>query len=179
MKHLCIYITLLIALLYWNVLFFVQINDRTFVASYIHDVCFFLSISPDTPEFSVLRETVMNPFTYQIHEYTIKNCNVSTSGTYTLVKRPVIGDHIHLGMSLSVNDHLFNFHDRYSLQPIPYEMDKYPVTCADKRYYSYEKVWLHNGAHTHCDGNIVHVHPWSAPDGYRSCLLYTSPSPRD
>jgi hypothetical protein len=170
MKRYCVYVFLLTIFLYWNALFFVQINDKTYFASSIQDICYFIKVSPDTPEFTVLRQVKYNQFSSEVIDHTLQNCNASRYpiyNKYSLVKRPVVGDHIHLSMVLSVNNHVYNFHDRNMSQPIPYEVDNYPVTCPNPGSFSYEKRWYHTGVHTHCDGNIVHVHPWSAPKQLR------------
>jgi hypothetical protein len=167
MRQYCIYIILIILGLYWNALFLVQINDKTFFAASIQDICYFIKSSPDTPEFTVLRQVKLNQFSSEVIDYTLENCNTSRYpiyNKYTSLKRPIVGDHIHLSMVLSVNNKIYNFHDRNMSQPIPYEV---AGTCPNPGTHAYEKRWYHTGVHTHCDGNIVHVHPWSAPKQLR------------
>ena len=167
MKQYCVYALLLILLLYWNALFLVQINDKTYFASSIQDVCYFIKAYHETPEFTVLRQVKRNQFSSEVIDYTLQNCNASQYpiyNKYSMIKRPVVGDHIHLSMVLSVNNKIYNFHDRNMSQPIPYEVEG---TCPNPGTHAYEKRWYHTGVHTHCDGNIVHVHPWSAPKQLR------------
>lgn len=166
-KLLCIYFVGCIALLYWNAVILVQVGTKHLYVSVYTGVCYILNIQ-DIPVFSVLRRTEHNDFTSIDKDYTLTNCkNTFAGGEWELIERPIVGDHIHIGMVMSVNSHVFNFHDRNMSQPIPYEEDKYPVTCANPGEFAYEKRWYHTGVHTHCDGNIVHVHPWSSPNELR------------
>lgn len=162
-KVLCIYSIAVIFVLYWNTILLVQIGQKSYYVPVYSDVCYLLNIQK-VPVFSVLRKRQTSGFTSSTTSFTLENCQeTSATGDYSLLERPVVGDHIHLGMVLSVNGQVMNFHDRNMSQPIPYEDDAYPVTCSNRGTHAYEKRWYHTGVHTHCDGNIVHVHPWSAP----------------
>ena len=91
--------------------------------------CYFLTMD-DFPEMSVIRRKILNDFTYHEEVYNTTNCKQApATGTWEKKRRPIVGDHIHLGMVLSVNSHVYNFHDRNMSQPIAYEDDNYPVTC--------------------------------------------------
>lgn len=158
------YCVTLSIILYWNTLLFVQLNDHTFVVSPYFDACYLIH-RQQTPTYVVLRKSFLDDFTEVNEEFTLNNCNQTAIGAkWSLTERPIVGDHIHMGMVLSVNNHVYNFHDRNMSEPIPYET---AGTCPQKGNYSYEKRWYHTGIHTHCDGNIIHVHPWSAPNQLR------------
>jgi len=163
-KFLCIYFIGLIVILYWNTIVLVQIDKRTLFVTPYTGACYLLDIQK-VPSFSVLRRTDQSDYTSVHREYTRLNCNASyAGGTWDLIERPMVGDHIHIGMVLSVNHEVLTLHDRDMSQPISYEA--YPLMCPNPGIYAYEKRWYHTGVHTHCDG-IVHVHPWSAPSELR------------
>lgn len=90
--------------------------------------------------------------------------NYFLQGHLTFGERPVVGDHIHMAMSLWVHGRPRNVadHDRDPIEHIPYETGKDTDICKTPGNVSYSKVWPHAGVHTHCDG-LIHVHPWSAP----------------
>lgn len=166
-KVLYIYFIGIVIILYWNIIILVQMDTKYLYVSAYTNACYLLSIQ-DVPVFSVLRKHEHTPFTSITNTYTHLNCHETyAGGDWEVVERPIVGDHIHIGMVLSVNNRILNFHDRNMSQPIPYEEDKYPVTCDNPGNFAYEKRWYHTGVHTHCDGNIVHVHPWSAPNELR------------
>ena len=163
-KFYCIYILSFSFLLYWCALFFAQINDKTYFVPGFTSACYLLNMDP-YPQLSVLRRRIETQFSYTTQVYNKSNClDATAGGKWEHVRRPIVGDHIHLGMVLSVNNHVYNFHDRNMSQPIAYEVDG---TCPNPGKYAYEKRWYHTGVHTHCDGNIIHVHPWSAPNELR------------
>ena len=165
--YLCLFFFLFLVILYWNTILIATVNHKPYYVTSFFDTCYLLQLQ-DYPDLSVLRRKKFNHFTTTIEEVTAKTCaNHQAYGTWTVKQRPLIGDHIHLQMVLSVNNYVYNFHDRNMSEPIPYEVDKYPVTCSTPMDFSYEKRWYHTGVHTHCDGNIVHVHPWSAPNQLR------------
>ena len=162
----CTYCILLAILLYWNTILVIQLNNKNYYMASFYSSCYVLR-GQDTPAFSLLTFTEKDQFTQIQYNVNLSNCEYySAYKTWSLRERPIVGDHIHLGMVLSVNNQVFNFHDRNMSQPIPYEDDNYPVTCPSPGDFAYEKRWYHNGVHTHCDG-IIHVHPWSAPDQLR------------
>lgn len=81
--------------------------------------------------------------------------------TDAISARPVSGDHIHMAMSIWVNNVPRQAeHDRPYEEDIPYEQKE--KSCRVPGNIAYTKLWPHAGVHTHCDG-IIHVHPWSAP----------------
>ena len=81
--------------------------------------------------------------------------------TDAISARPVSGDHIHMAMSIWVNNVPRQAeHDRPYEEDIPYE-EKEDI-CRVPGNIAYTKLWPHAGVHTHCDG-VIHVHPWSAP----------------
>lgn len=162
-EHLCIYFTTVLLVLYWNTILIATVDRTPYYLTSYFNTCYLLNQQP-YPQFSILRRDRPNHFSHTIERITTDNCATRiASGEWTLARRPIVGDHIHLQMVLSVDNKVYNFHDRNMSQRIPYEVDNYPVTCPNPMTYSYEKRWYHTGVHTHCDGNIVHVHPWSAP----------------
>lgn len=78
--------------------------------------------------------------------------------------RPVVGDHIHQGIAISIDGSPYIMRDRNLTEPVPYE--DFKAMCPNPPIYAYTKQWYHTGVHTHCD-NIVHIHPWSAPKQLR------------
>lgn len=166
-EHLCIYFTTLLVILYWNTILIATVGQTPYYLTSYFDVCYLLH-QQQYPHFSVLRRDHTNQFSKTVEQVTLRNCDTHVvAGEWSLVRRPIVGDHIHLQMVLSVDNKIYNFHDRNMSQRIPYEVDNYPVTCPNPMTFSYEKRWYHTGVHTHCDGNIVHVHPWSAPNQLR------------
>lgn len=161
------YITALVLVLYWNTILYATVDTSQYHVNYFVSACYLLQ-QDMLPQFAVLRRRLATPFSHTVNEVTLPDCQSRQSfGSWTMAHRPVVGDHIHLQMVLSVNNQLMNFHDRNMSQKIAYEVDNYPVTCPNPMDFSYEKRWYHTGVHTHCDGNIVHVHPWSAPNQLR------------
>ena len=160
----CTYCILLAILLYWNTILVIQLNNKNYYMASFYSSCYVLR-GQDTPAFSLLTFTEKDQFTQIQYNVNLSNCEYySAYKTWSLRERPIVGDHIHLGMVLSVNNQVFNFHDRNMSQPIPYEDNH--TTCPSPGDFAYEKRWNHNGVDTHCDG-IIHVHPWSAPDQLR------------
>ena len=165
--YLCLFFFLFVFLLYWNTVLIATINQKPYYVTSFFDTCYLLQIQ-DNPDFTILRRDKFTMFGTQRKVVTMETCAEEQAyGSWTLQRRPIVGDHIHLQMVLSVNDHVYNFHDRNMSEKIAYEVDHYPVTCPNPMDFSYEKRWYHTGVHTHCDGNIVHVHPWSAPSRLR------------
>ena len=161
-----LYCFLVFVILYWNTVLIVQLGDTNYYLSHLHDSCYLIKQQQE-PLFTVLTYHETDSYTSVEHNINLTNCHwVDVYKKWTLRERPIVGDHIHMGMVLSVNDQIFMFHDRNMSQPIPYEDDNYTVTCPSPGDFAYEKRWYHNGVHTHCDG-IIHVHPWSAPDQLR------------
>lgn len=161
------YLSGLVLILYWNFIILTQIDDKWYYVTSLHDTCYFLNIQAE-PNMTVLRRPKQTRYSNTVEQFTKETCKSSPiHGKWMSQERPIIGDHIHMGMVLSVNGQILNFHDRNMSQLIPYEVDNYPVTCANPGAFAYEKRWYHTGVHTHCDGNIVHIHPWSAPNELR------------
>jgi hypothetical protein len=80
--------------------------------------------------------------------------------------RPIVGDHVHQGIAISVDGKPYTLRDRNLTEPVPYEDFKPSDSCPNPPRYAYIKQWYHTGVHTHCD-NIIHIHPWSAPKKLR------------
>jgi len=162
-RHLCIYFIVFVTVLYWNTILIATVDKTPYYLTSYFDTCYLLNLQ-QYPQFSILRRDRPNLFSKTTQQITLDNCKANTvAGEWSLAHRPMVGDHIHLQMVLSVDNKVYNFHDRNMSQRIAYEVDNYPVTCPNPMTFSYEKRWYHTGVHTHCDGNIVHVHPWSAP----------------
>ena len=143
----------------------IQVSDRKYFTSYFYTPCFLIH-QQKVPSFTVLTYMAQDDFTYVQYNINLSNCDAtSLMHDWSMRERPLIGDHIHIGMVLSVSGEVMNFHDRNMSEPIPYEDNN--KTCSSPKQYAYEKRWYHNGVHTHCDGNIIHVHPWSAPEELR------------
>ena len=98
---------------------------------------------------------------------TTKNVNWNNITHWKAEARPIVGDHIHATMSIYIDGQPVQWaeHDRYPIEPIPYESGK-PHICKADDPYAYYKIWPHSGVHTHCDG-LIHIHPWSAPRAWR------------
>ena len=115
------------------------------------------------PNFALAAQKDESPFTFKIFKVTNENCNdYGIQGKWTIKYRPIVGDHIHLGISIRENNVDLTLRDRKLVENIPYEDFKPSDTCIHPPKYAYTKQWFHSGVHTHCD-NIIHVHPWSAP----------------
>jgi len=147
--------------LYYITLIVVQVDDITVFSSYYGDACNIVRQSK-WPTFAVVTRQEEGPFTFNTERLTMETCGYRFmySQRWTLEHRPLVGDHIHLGIAVSINGHQITLRDRNMTEHIPYE-DFHP-TCNNPPKYAYTKKWYHTGVHTHCD-NIVHVHPWSAP----------------
>lgn len=167
LEYTYIYFGVLVTVLYWNTILLSTVHTKQYYVNYFRTTCFLLQ-QERFPQFAVLRRREDNEFTHTINEVMLPRCmDNHSNGYWDMVHRPIVGDHIHLQMVLSVDDVVTNYHDRAMSQKIPYEVDNYPVTCPNPMNFSYEKRWYHTGVHTHCDNNIIHVHPWSAPNQLR------------
>jgi len=162
-----VYFLTVILILIWNTVLYATVDEKQYYVNFFTSTCYLMQ-QELLPQFAVLRRHMVTPFSSTVKQVTLPQCSEYQSfGAWQMTHRPIVGDHIHLQMVLSVNNHVYNFHDRNMSQRIPYEVDNYPVTCPNPGTYAYEKRWYHTGVHTHCDGNIVHVHPWSAPNQLR------------
>ena len=123
-------------------------------------------------KFSVARLHTETPFSTSYVDYFPANCSFTTppftwgNSKWTLLSRPISGDHIHLLYKIYLDGKPVIFHDRNLTEKIPYETA--PQACPSTVDYAYKKAWYHTGVHSHCDmtpskGGIIHVHPWSAP----------------
>ncbi len=123
-------------------------------------------------KFNVARLQTETPFSTSFVDYFPENCSGKTppftwsNSKWSLLSRPIVGDHIHLLYKVILDGKPLIFHDRNLTQIIPYE--KMPEACPSTVNYAYKKSWYHTGVHSHCDrspsnGGIIHVHPWSAP----------------
>lgn len=159
------FIPLLVILTFFIVYYFtiilVQVDHETFFTSLYWDNCDILRRSP-TPAFAVATKRKEDPFTFKTFRLTLDNCNYGfhSGGGWKLEYRPLVGDHIHLGIAIHVNGKDVTLRDRNMTEPVPYE--DFNATCANPPAYAYTKEWYHTGVHTHCD-DVIHVHPWSAP----------------
>lgn len=126
--------------------------------------------------FQVARLHYENPFTTSHIDYFPENCSRQNppmtwpNGRWSLLSRPIVGDHIHLLYKMYLDGKPAIFHDRNLSETIPYE--KAPEACPSTVDYAYKKAWYHTGVHSHCDSSpdsagIIHVHPWSAPQQLR------------
>ena len=158
MRSFAVYLIGIVVILGYNLIILTRLNGAPRLTTLASNACTLL----DGP-FSLLRKHAQTDFssTYKLYDH--RNCHdISAVGDFELVYRPVVGDHIHLGMVLSDEGRLHVLHDRNMSHRVSYEDDKYPISCPHPGSFAYEKRWYHTGVHTHCDG-IVHVHPWSAP----------------
>lgn len=145
----------LVPILYWNTLLIAQMGNETIFVTVLHTSCYLLR---PPVAFSALRKYESTEYSSETILVTMENCSsFPAAGKWEHVRFPLVGHHIHLGISIMVNSTSYTFHDREMVQPIPYEEVE---TCSEP--YAYTKMWYHTGVHTHCD-NIVHIHPWSAP----------------
>jgi len=155
-------------LLYYLTIIAVQVDDDKYFTTFYTDSCNVLRRS-NTPKFAVAVRVRETPFTFSSDKLTMSNCNWTTEmyrSKWKINYRPIVGDHIHLGIAIRENGKDLTLHDRDMTEPISYE-DFHPApSCKDPPRYAYIKKWYHTGIHTHCD-NIVHVHPWSAPKQLR------------
>lgn len=153
--------------LYYSTIILVQVDSRTMYTNLFGTTCDILHSVPD-PQFAIAIRKYQTPFTYRTTKITLSTCSYMfrTTEKWEIKYRPVVGDHIHLGIAVQLGGHLITLHDRNMSEPVPYE-DFHPVdTCINPPKYAYIKKWYHTGVHTHCD-NIIHVHPWSAPKQLR------------
>lgn len=161
-KQFCFIFTSIFFILYYITLIVIQVNDQNVVVHPFSSVCQIFSYASH-PNFALAAQKDESPFTFQIFKVTNKNCNnYSVHGKWKIKYRPIVGDHIHLGISIRENNVDLTLRDRKLVEHIPYEEFKPSDTCVSPPKYAYTKQWFHSGVHTHCD-NIIHVHPWSAP----------------
>lgn len=157
-----LYPLIFITLLFFTILF--ASTQRTRVDEYYYwsfDPCFLLERNP----FLLLTHTHTNDFTSKTYIKTLETCHRSPFFTsYKTKYRPIIGDHIHLGYTVRINNQDITLRDRNLTEPVPYE--NHPPSCPNPPEYAYIKQYYHTGVHTHCDG-IIHIHPWSAPKELR------------
>jgi len=163
LKILCVYFLGGFLSLYFITLSIIQVNDGTYITTIIGDSCGLL-LNTETPTFAVAERKIKNAFTYHKQQITLKYCKyMYMFGTKWNIKyRPIVGDHIHIGYTVSLFGHELILRDRNMTEPIPYEHYRPIDTCENPPEYAYVKKWYHNGVHTHCD-QIIHIHPWSAP----------------
>lgn len=150
-------------LLYYSTIVLVQVDTKTMYTGLFGTTCDILRSVAD-PEFAVAIRKEQSPFTFRTTKITLDSCSYGFRATekWNIKYRPLVGDHIHIGIAIMLDGHLITLHDRNMTEPVPYE-DFHPInTCIDPPKYAYVKKWYHTGVHTHCD-NIIHVHPWSAP----------------
>ena len=150
-------------LLYYLTIIAVQVDDKKYFTAFYSDACNILYRTP-YPTFAVATKLQESPFTFRNVKLTLDNCNnqIMFGDKWRIEYRPLVGDHIHLGIAIQLDGRRLTMRDRNLTEPIPYE-DFHPAeSCVHPPPYAYIKQWYHTGVHTHCD-NIIHVHPWSAP----------------
>lgn len=145
---------------YW--LLHIQSDGTTYILSGLDNICTVLKRERDGP-YAVLRQHITTRYSSTYKDYTLNNCEQEVQNTkgssWQLLYRPIVGDHIHIGIKIVLNNKEITLHDRNITEKIPYENKS--ETCPAPGHIAYTKTWLHNGIHTHCDG-MVHVHPFSA-----------------
>lgn len=81
---------------------------------------------------------------------------------HTVRVRPIVGDHIHQDLVVEVlGQRRPMFHDRDVVEVFDYREYPKGAACMSPEPWSYKKVHVHTGVHTHCHANCVHVHPYS------------------
>lgn len=127
-------------------------------------------------KFQVARLHQETPFSTSYVDYFPENCSLFNppftwpNSKWSLLSRPIVGDHIHLLYKIYLDGSPVIFHDRNLTEKVPYET--IPDRCPSAVEYAYKKAWYHTGVHSHCDrspsnGGVIHVHPWSAPNQLR------------
>ncbi len=147
--------------LYYLTIIIVQVDDKNIFTTMFGYNCDIL-LQSSAPEFTVAVRRMESPYGYRNVIITSETCGYgyNLGGKWRLTYRPLVGDHIHLGIVIRVNGVNVTLRDRNTTEYVPYE--DFPATCSNPPEYAYVKKWYHTGVHTHCD-NIIHVHPWSAP----------------
>ena len=158
---LCLYFTCTLFLLYYITIVVVQVDKTTLFTPFYSDACNVLRQATD-PTMAIATRIEEGPFTFHTFRLTMETCNymVMYGTKWSLQYRPIVGDHLHIGIAIAIDGKELTMRDRNLTEPIPYE--DFPATCENPPKYAYVKQWYHTGVHTHCD-NIIHVHPWSAP----------------
>jgi len=166
-KVLCVYFLGGFLILYFLTICIIQVGDNKHISTLFGTSCDLLK-DVDSPQFAIAERKVSNSFTHYLQRFTLDQCKVLFiyGKQFDLKYRPVVGDHIHIGYSVSLFGHEIILKDRNMTQPVPYEEYKPIDECISPPEYAYVKKWYHTGVHTHCD-QIIHVHPWSAPKQLR------------
>jgi len=161
-KQFCFIFISLFFILYYITLIVIQVNDHNMIVHPFSSACQIFSYASH-PNFALAAQKAETQFTFQIFKVTNENCvNYNVHGNWKIKYRPIVGDHIHLGITIRENNVDLTLRDRKLVEPIPYEHYRPSDTCINPPKYAYTKQWFHSGVHTHCD-NIIHVHPWTAP----------------
>ena len=160
-NKLCIIFIGAFFLLYYITIVAVQVDQRIIFSHLYSDSCNVLR-QADQPNLAIATRIEEGQFTFNTRRMTMSTCNymVMYKTKWSLEYRPIVGDHLHIGIAISIDGKELTMRDRNLTEPIPYE--DFPATCVNPPDYAYIKQWYHTGVHTHCD-NIIHVHPWSAP----------------
>jgi len=150
-------------ILYYITIIAIQVDDDKYFTTFYSDACSILYKTSE-PTFAVATKKRESPFTFNKVKLTLENCKykIMFGGKWRIEYRPLVGDHIHLGIAIQIDGKKITMRDRNLTEPIRYEDFRPAETCAHPPIYAYIKQWYHTGVHTHCD-NIIHVHPWSAP----------------
>lgn len=122
--------------------------------------------------FQIARLHTKGLFTESYIDYTPSDCDnnipvyTNVDDYWEMLEHPVVGDHIHMGIKIAINNTLYIFHDKNLTKTIKYE--KKPINCPSSVDFAYKKQYFHTGVHSHCDRSpddcgVVHIHPWTAP----------------
>jgi len=166
-KLLCVYFLSSFLILYFITIAIIQVGDKKYISTMFGNSCDLLR-GIDSPEFALAERKIANSFSYYYQQFTLQQCKdlFLFGNKYELKYRPIVGDHIHIGYSISLFGHNMIMRDRNMTEPVEYEHYKPIDTCRSPPEYAYIKKWYHTGVHTHCD-QIIHIHPWSAPKQLR------------
>ena len=112
MRSFAVYLIGIVVILGYNLIILTRLNGAPRLTTLASNACTLL----DGP-FSLLRKHAQTDFssTYKLYDH--RNCHdISAVGDFELIYRPVVGDHIHLGMVLSDEGRLHVLHDRQLLR---------------------------------------------------------------
>ena len=120
-QQFCFLFTFLFCILYYITLIVIQVNDHNMVVHPFSSACQIFSYASH-PNFALAAQKDESPFTFKIFKVTNENCNdYGIQGKWTIKYRPIVGDHIHLGISIRENNVDLTLRDRKLVENIPYE----------------------------------------------------------
>ena len=103
-QQFCFLFTFLFYILYYITLIVIQVNDHNMVVHPFSSACQIFSYASH-PNFALAAQKDESPFTFKIFKVTNENCNdYGIQGKWTIKYRPIVGDHIHLGISIRENN---------------------------------------------------------------------------